>query len=846
MNKRTRNALLLIITLCLSILLLIFWWKGNPHKLTAISAVPKNTALFLENTKVNENSLSKVMFSLPILDWRQQKPIKAFLLEVDNFWTKNGPAYSKSIVGLRAAGMKGMVPFVILECPEIIAVNQLKGTANLQDLSMLRGIQTYETKDSLDQRLVLAIYQNLAILSADDFAVEDVIRQIVDETPIRRPPMVSEIRYHIDLLAMRLELSAYLDQPGNLLKEDWGHSLIIGERQVDSIGTTYRGVWRGVPSKFIGGSKDTLTPLLNVAPGQCALAHYSQVPRINKIYSDFFADSFWDTWDRRSITGQFSGLDDDGRAIPFSLYSFESEDSLQILEQAIEHTGELEPQTYQLFEIRQLVGEIKLPHSYFGKPQVLHNPYFVQYENYWLWTTNLSAMKRWLDDILVGDVLLNQPIFKHQIPNVRASFFLYVDPLYLTPFTESILKAGFGEIWTKNITGPSWWIAGGGDIMKPQAGIRGFQLKRKERSFPVLVNWQTPLETFIEKAPQPVKIDGSNLILVQDADHQLYGLDEDGQILWKKQLDSRVLSDFQKVQLYNNSSEQIIFNTYEKLYFINRKGENVPGYPIELPATATNGVKVIRFNDRQDFAYFFACADSTVYALDRLGKALPGWDPKKDFGQVIHPVEHFQLPGKDFIVLVEGQTLHVFKRDGTYRFSPQELIGPFLNGPKYQLHPLSNRIVLCSTRGRASVVNTEGSSFGLQLPVGENQMVEFELEDLVGDGRKDYLVLSDRDIKGYRYEGNDFAPFMSFRFPEKMDGLFVLSTSDSEKGIATYSSKARKIYLLNKEGLLFDGFPLAGDTEWFIFRNDASAIPLAVVGLGADVYAYDLSRSLEY
>ncbi|MCB0642288.1 MAG: hypothetical protein KDC44_11640, partial [Phaeodactylibacter sp.] len=422
---------------------------------------------------------------------------------------------------------------------------------------------------------------------------------------------------------------------------------------------------------------------------------------------------------------------------------------------------------------------------------------------------------------------------------VDGEVLVYADPFLLEAYVETMLSEKDSQAWRDLLQGPSWWI---GKVRVGALTLSGFQEAVGERKIPVLVDWHTPLDAEIERSPQLLEVGGIPLILVQDARHQLYGLDEKGVILWKKQLDQRVMSDFQLVRLFDHAGEQIIFNTTEQLYFINQKGEDLPGYPKALPATASNGLRVLHFNDRQDFAYLFACTDGTLYALDRTGKALPGWNPKDSLEQVVYPVEHFQTPGKDFILVLAADTLYVFQRDGKHRFPPMAVPGPFLQGPKYQLHALSDRIVLCNAQGRAEVINTEGASFGLQLEVGNRQGVVFDFADISGDDRKDYLVLSGKALKGYRYTGNEFKPFLNYSFPKGMDGCFALEFPNRQGGIGTYSKSGREIYLVDAEGQLVRGFPLAGDTPWFIFQSATANAPLAVVGLGAEVYAYDLSR----
>ncbi len=112
--------------------------------------------------------------------------------------------------------------------------------------------------------------------------------------------------------------------------------------------------------------------------------------------------------------------------------------------------------------------------------------------------------------------------------------------------------------------------------------------------------WQSLLDSTVINKPALVKNHYTNEkeLMVQDAKFNLYLINNSGRLLWKKPLDGKILGTIQQIDYYKNSKLQYIFNTKNKIYLLDRNGNNVDKYPVSLPVKATNGIAVMDYEEQ--------------------------------------------------------------------------------------------------------------------------------------------------------------------------------------------------------------------------------------------------------
>lgn len=155
-----------------------------------------------------------------------------------------------------------------------------------------------------------------------------------------------------------------------------------------------------------------------------------------------------------------------------------------------------------------------------------------------------------------------------------------------------------------------------------------------------------------------------NEVLVQDADLMVYLVSLRNGILWKRQLDGPIQDKLHLLDFYKNGKIQYALTTSDKYFIIDRLGRDVQDFPIQFPSKIKFS-GLVDYDKSKNYRFLISSVGNEVSLLDKNGKNLSGWGPKKfETGMAVAP-EHFKMGGKDFflIFLADG-TAHIYNRPG--------------------------------------------------------------------------------------------------------------------------------------------------------------------------------------
>lgn len=161
---------------------------------------------------------------------------------------------------------------------------------------------------------------------------------------------------------------------------------------------------------------------------------------------------------------------------------------------------------------------------------------------------------------------------------------------------------------------------------------------------------------------------GESEVLFQDFKNKLYLLSATGNKIWTKQLDENIISEIYMTDAFRNNKIQMLFNTKNYLYLIDRNGNYVDGFPVKLPAEATNPLTVFDYEKTKDYRLIIACADNKIYNYEISGKRNEGFSPVKTQDRVNVALQYIKVAGSDYLVAVdENGKVYVFSRKGEGR-----------------------------------------------------------------------------------------------------------------------------------------------------------------------------------
>ncbi len=330
--------------------------------------------------------------------------------------------------------------------------------------------------------------------------------------------------------------------------------------------------------------------------------------------------------------------------------------------------------------------------------------------------------------------------------------------------------------------------------------------------------WQTLLDTVADFKPLLLvnHNTGENEIFIQDVDNNIYLINSAGRILWKKPLPGRIMGNVYQVDYYNNNRLQMLFNTREQIFLLDRNGNDVGRYPIRLPSPATNGIALFDYDNDRNYRIFLACEDRSVEVRTIEGNIVPGWNFSGTEHQVNHDIRFFRVGGRDHIVFADRHRVYITDRRGNIRVRPDTAIpvSP-RNGIAYEERTPSSdpRLAITDTTGRVWHIYFDGKTEPI---VAGNYSSDhfFDFQDVTADGYKDYIFLDNNRLDVYSRDG---LPVFSHEFSCRVShapAYYHFSGADRKLGVVCRESE--QIYLFNSDGDIYNGFPLKGSSYFTI------------------------------
>lgn len=161
-------------------------------------------------------------------------------------------------------------------------------------------------------------------------------------------------------------------------------------------------------------------------------------------------------------------------------------------------------------------------------------------------------------------------------------------------------------------------------------------------------------------------------ILVQDKKNRIHLITCTGKTLWQRELDGPLIGGAHQVDRYKNGKLQMLLNTADRVYLIDRNGENVTGFPIALPEEASGPLNVFDYDSKKEYRVLVPTTGARLLNFDLSGKPTEGWAPPRTPAACALPVEHLRIRGKDHLLLVDKDGgITVLDRRAAPRYTPK-------------------------------------------------------------------------------------------------------------------------------------------------------------------------------
>ena len=272
-------------------------------------------------------------------------------------------------------------------------------------------------------------------------------------------------------------------------------------------------------------------------------------------------------------------------------------------------------------------------------------------------------------------------------------------------------------------------------------------------------------------------------IVVQDAKNNLYLISKDGKVIWKKKINQPILGKISQIDIYKNGRLQLIFNTKNKIYVLDRNGNNVKQFPKTFNDPITQPLSVFDYDKNKNYR-LLVTQGSELLMYDKSGKKVSGFKYKKSINKISSKPKHFRILNKDFIVFKIGSKIKILNRKGRERINFNDDI----NFSNQNIFEYNDKLISTTTDQKLVQIDVNGV---MDLSSLKNLSLNSDGSNLV--------VLNENSIKLSSNVAS--IPFGNYGSPQ-------LSNINKNLLITLYDKQNKKSYLFNKNLILDTSFPI--------------------------------------
>ncbi|MBE0674135.1 MAG: hypothetical protein IH591_05700 [Bacteroidales bacterium] len=472
--------------------------------------------------------------------------------------------------------------------------------------------------------------------------------------------------------------------------------------------------------------------------------------------------------------------------------------------------------------------------------------YYAIYDNFLITGSSYVTVTKVIYDNILNRTLFNDLAYRDfgsTLPS-RASYLFYAVPARITGFlTDYITAAGSKAIGNnlesvRKLSAVGYQFAPSNEMLYHSLSVRFIEEVKEESTS----EWETLLDTTACIKPFffTNHNTGAREIFVQDLKNNVYLINAAGRVLWKAPVRERITGPVYMIDYLRNGKFQLVFAGREFIHMLDRNGNYVERFPVKLRSPAAGPLALFDYDNNRDYRLFVAGEDRMIYAYDKTGSVVKGWVPYKTQGLVRSEIKFFRVSGKDYIVAGDETGLYFLDRRGSVRFTTREPVRKAVNSEIRMISGTESGLVCSSPDGEIQIISFSGSVRKMSFQKFSSDH-SFEYFDIDGDGTGEFLFIDKGklylyDHKGTRLFARDFNT-------NDLSGPIGFIFSGNDRGVGVVDNKSKLIYIVDRDGELFSGFPLRGASLFSIGRmTSATGFNLIVGGTDNFLYNYRMSR----
>ncbi len=504
--------------------------------------------------------------------------------------------------------------------------------------------------------------------------------------------------------------------------------------------------------------------------------------------------------------------------------------------------GEAEQEIYQEYTITNINLPEVLPRLFGSTFEQMQQTYYTIIGDYIVFGNNMQAVKNYIDYYVADKTLGKDVYFASFSENLSSTFnvFAYSNPSRSLNIVDSYANHETSQNLNKSeetirkFEGIAVQMSSNGS-----AFYTNVYLKYNADYSGTKANvFEARLDTTVSGRPLFLKnsFSGENEVFVQDDANTIYLISSMGTILWKRSIPEKINGSVYQVDAFKNGKLQILFGTTNFIYLVDRKGEDVEKFPLELESPATCPLSVFDYDEKRDYRLFAACKNKKVYCYDAKGEIVKGWNFKKTNETVSQPILHLRAGEKDFIVIAEDNgRINILDRKGNDKTKVKEKI-PFAKNSLQVFNTANPSVAVTDSTGKVYIIYMNGKVETLS-PKQFTSRHAFVYGDINSDKTPELIFSDLNELFVYNSKGETLFTH-KFEHETKLPPDIIETWDGKRLGAASASSS--EVFIFTAEGSIEEDFPLAGSTLFDVSPGNGDIPTLLVTGLGNTVMIYPL------
>jgi hypothetical protein len=300
-------------------------------------------------------------------------------------------------------------------------------------------------------------------------------------------------------------------------------------------------------------------------------------------------------------------------------------------------------------------------------------------------------------------------------------------------------------------------------------------------------------------------------IITQDVNNMLYLISLDGKLIWKENIDSRIIGEIFQVDLYKNGRLQYAFNTENNFQIIDKNGNLVK----KIKNKNSLGLTVFDYDKVKN--YRFLLFDKEIKILDSKMKNVKGFNKKNIKGIQRKNPKHFRIGNKDYLIFNVNNKLKITDRRGNLRIKND------LNNIENEIFLNQNSFTTIDSKNNIIKINNKGLITKKPLPSESKYLFTADKNNFV------YINENILMINGKASE----LKFGNFTNP-------IIFNNKLKDNISLTDKDEKLIYLFDTDSDLVPNFPVFGSSKIDLFENKNSIKYITSVGESNEILVYSL------